>query len=183
MSIFQLNGQQSDCHYNALDSNCIGITMENDTICIGEKLLLLNFSYFACRPCMLEIPYFNYLNITFKNKVDIVTILPHVYEDIKTYQQNIDTTSVFCLIRRLFGYKKIEYKIIPECNIKKSNSKSRIEVECDKIQRKFNIYSFPTTLLIDKKGKIRKTYNGFDVQKADSLVEKIEIDIYELLNE
>lgn len=161
----------------------IGLSLDNDTIVIGEKIILLSFGYFACRPCMLEIPYLNKLMEIYGDKVDVVAIFPHVASDLRKYQENIDTASVYCRIRRHAGFEKINYKIIPECSEKRNKSKDSIAPECNTIRKKFGIESFPTNLLIDKNGVVREIYTGFAAYELENIVDKIINDIDSLLDE
>lgn len=163
--------------------NFVGITLENDSIVLGEEVLLLSFGYFACRPCMLEIPLLNRLNEKYSGDIKIVGIFPHAESDIRIYQENIDTTSIFCRIRKHAGFEKINYQIVPECKTKKDNRKNIIAPECDLISRRFDIENYPTNLLIDKNGVIRHVYSGFAAYEADSVIKKIEADIDIILRE
>jgi thioredoxin-related protein len=172
---------ESELISEKVNTEYIGITLDNDSITIGEKIILLSFAYFACRPCMLEIPYLNKLYDKYQQEIEIVVVLPHVASDIIIYQENIDTTSLFCRIRRRSGFEKIRYSIIPECKVKKNKSKNRIGCECNNIRKNFGVLNFPTILLLDEEGTIRNTYSDFASNEAESIINQIEADIDLLL--
>ena len=51
--------------------------------------------------------------------------------------------------------------MIPTCGEKKERTKNRSGVECDHIVSDFHVWSYPATIIIDKKGVVRHVNTGF----------------------
>lgn len=128
---------------------------------LKEKVVLLNFWFIGCPPCMKEIEYFNNLHKDYQNSDFVMlSIAPQVKEDLILFN---DTTqqSVPATLRDYFKAETINYEVIPACDSKKHDDPNKVGVECEKITKDFYVDGYPTTFLIDKTGIIRYVMSGF----------------------
>lgn len=143
--------------------NFVGVSLKGDSIFLDNKVTLISFISFPCLSClMFEVPYLNQFEAEHGDEIQIVTIIPHAASNIKIYQENTDTTSAYCMIRRINNLPQIEYTIIPECWESKIKDKRRIGVDCEDISKQY-VSEYPTNLLVDNQGIIRKVYTAFDL--------------------
>jgi len=110
----------------------------------------------------------------------IVTIMGNGIADIQSYQGTGDTSKIFYSIRKMWKYDSIKNTIIAECKAVNSIEPTNSIITCtENISQKFFISSYPTNLLIDKTGAVKKIYNNLvdstvylDLQKQiDNLIE------------
>ncbi|MCS6934291.1 MAG: TlpA family protein disulfide reductase [Chitinophagales bacterium] len=95
------------------------------------KIIVINFWFSVCKPCLYEIPYINDMAVEFFNRKDIVFLAP-----------NWEKTST---IRKFLEIQPMEYRVLPEAT-------SLIDA--------LNIRAYPTHLIVDKNGVIRYSYAG-----------------------
>lgn len=107
------------------------------------KIVVMNFWFTSCKPCILEMPHLNKLVEENMNN-PVVFIAPAPEDDTQ--------------IRRFLKKYSFEYIIIP----------SSLGYITD-----MKIENFPTHLVIDKKGIIRKVFIGY----ADDIKEKLQSEI------
>jgi thiol-disulfide isomerase/thioredoxin len=140
-------------------------TIVNQSI-LANKIVLLNFMFIGCQGCMLELPQLSKLDEKFRSdQFMIVSVIGNGIEDIKSYQGTGDTTKIFYTIRKTLKYDCINHLIIAECkNVDKKGPPNAIQTCTDNISKKFQIHEYPTNLLIDKNGKIVKTYNNLMIE-------------------
>ncbi|MCE3279292.1 MAG: alkyl hydroperoxide reductase/Thiol specific antioxidant/Mal allergen [Bacteroidetes bacterium] len=110
------------------------------------KVILLNFWFIGCPPCMGEIPDINELHRTYKDS-NVVLI-------------SLSTNSIKELNRFIEGkhsrpIEKIEYPILPDCR---------------SISEKYQITGYPTNILIDKKGIIRLVSHGASIESLKKYI-------------
>lgn len=132
---------------------------------------LINFWYYGCVPCMAEIPALNRLHSQYKND-DQVQFLAFFRDSMALDDRN----------RRLYESQKAGLGIDKMAPI----SASPIEPESEKfsfpqvpnseeITPLFNVWSFPTTMIIDEEGIIRYIQYGMrvklDPEEADDFPE------------
>jgi thiol-disulfide isomerase/thioredoxin len=138
------------------------------------KVVVINFWFIGCLPCMKEIPYLNQIDSTFKNeRFILLSIAPHVEQDVLSF--NSDSLNTYSGIRKYLAKQKIKYEIIPACT---SRTKTRVEgvnssvgPDCKAISEDFNIDGYPTTFVIDKKGVIRFVHVGFSVEMENPTID------------
>jgi len=133
-----------------------------DETFLDKKVILLNFMFIGCQGCMQELPNLNKLNVKYKNTdFMIVTIMGNGIEDIKSYQGIGDTSKAFYQIRKILKSEYIQNPIIAECkSVKQTGPPKSIKTCTDNISKKFFIDAYPTNLLVDKSGIIRKIYSN-----------------------
>lgn len=113
------------------------------------KVLVLNFWFIGCRGCVHEIPELNKLVEYFKDN-----------KNVEFYAFTWDAkSSLYSFLQR----KKFLFKIVPESS---------------RIAKIYGVKGYPTTMIIDKNGKIGKTYysrliGDYDV-KTDYVIKDIE---------
>lgn len=129
---------------------------------LDNKVILLNFMFIGCGGCMHELPYLAKLYEDYKNtNFMIVTIMRNGIEDIKSYQGEGDTSKVFYQIRKMYKSESIKNPIIAECkSVKQFGAINNIRTCPDNISKIFLIYAYPTNLLVDKTGIIKKKYSN-----------------------
>lgn len=127
-----------------------------DTKNLRGKVVIINFWFIECHPCIAELPALNKLVKEYKNK-EVVFLAP-------TYETKARLDTAF------FPKYKFDFTII---------------ADAQKIRGLFGETGYPTTYIIDKTGKIKQTYlGGIEGKKAEEemYVETKPI-IDELLNE
>lgn len=127
-----INHPLADFHLTDLQGN----TYTKATV--KGKVVVLNFWFIACQPCLREMPQLNELVDQFKNK-DVVFLAPAMDEKDKLEE---------------FLHKKVfTYNIIPAANA---------------FVKALKIASFPTHLIADKTGVVRYAYMGYreDIEKT-----------------
>lgn len=106
-----------------------GITLENEKYNLEDlkgKVIVLNFWFTNCSPCIKEMPFLNKIVSKYKN--DNVVFLSFA---------NDDTNSLMKFLKS----KKFDFKVIPNA--------SRVLIDT------FKLFSaWPTSIIIDKQGKI-----------------------------
>jgi len=127
---------------------------------LKNKVVLLNFMFIGCRPCMKELPKLDALKEKYgKKNFSIITVIANAVEDIRSYQGIGDTSKVFYKFRMERKYIKINTPIIAEC-------KTRIDtrdllIPCvGNISKSFQVDAYPISYLVDNNGIIRKKYYG-----------------------
>jgi thiol-disulfide isomerase/thioredoxin len=96
-----------------------------------NKVVVLNFWFVGCAPCLKEIPELNEIYDTYKDASDVV-FASITYDDLKKVKKNLNK----------YNFK---YPII-------TNAKETCDL--------FQINGYPTNIVIDKKGEIFFTFTG-----------------------
>lgn len=142
---------QSIYGQNGLQNKAIGqfqfTDINNKTWDLGKlkgKVIVINFWFIACDPCRREMPELNNL-VSANMKNDIVFLA--LSPD--------DKTAIGAFLKK----RKFDYNIIPS--------------SLDYISS-LNINSFPTHLVIDKKGIVREVFIGYHPDIKKELQEKID---------
>lgn len=124
------------------------------------KVVLLNFWFIGCFPCMKEIKYLNEINKEFQGKDFILlSIAPQLKEDLTNFN-GADTNKIPAAVRLKLKVEPITYEIISACD-KRKNDLNRLGPECKNISNDFLVDGYPTTFFIDKFGIIRYVEDGF----------------------
>lgn len=133
------------------------------------KVVLLNFWFIGCPPCMGEIKFLNELEENYKGTDFILlSIAPNTKEDLLKYNDTT-TEGPFKMVRKVFKSESFKYEVIAACPFKKPNSMTiekndtsyRLGIDCDNIVDDMFVNAYPTTFIIDKKGIIRHASTGF----------------------
>ena len=136
-----------------------GINWDNEKL--KGKVVLLNFWFIGCPPCMKEIKYFNNLHKEYQNSdFVLLSIAPQIEKDLILFNDT-SKQSVPATLRDYFKAEPINYEIIPACDTKELDDPNKVGVECDNISKDFYVHGYPTTFLIDKQGIIRQVMSGF----------------------
>lgn len=119
------------------------------------NVVVINFWFTTCPPCVAEMPAFNKLVAEYKNKK--VTFLGMTFNDKKT-------------VNDFLKKKPFAVKIIPNA---------------EKMEDLFGILEHPVTLIIDKENKIRLAIAGSTIgdKAVDEAYAKIKPVIDELINQ
>ena len=123
-------------------------TMEGEKISskkLKGKILVLNFWFTRCTPCVKEMPNLNKAQTYFKNDKDVV-FLSFCLDDEKK-------------IGRLLKDHPFQYKICPEAR---------------DIANRFRIQGYPANVIVDRQGKIAAYIRGNQGDIARQLVTAIE---------
>jgi len=133
-----------------------------DETLFDNKVILLNFMFIGCQGCMQELSNLAKLNEKYNtSKFMIVTIMGNGIEDIKSYQGVGDTSKIFYQIRKMWKYESIKNLIVAECKfVKQTEPINSIQTCTENISKKFFITAYPTNLLVDKSGIIKKRYSN-----------------------
>ncbi len=101
-----------------------------NTATIKDKIVLLNFWFKECKPCITEIPSLNQL------------------------QQDFESKGVMVLGVSLDSEEKVK------ATMKEKNMKYQNVANGKWVAKKLEVMTYPTTFLIDKKGIIRHVFTG-----------------------
>ena len=122
-----------------------------DPAAMGGKLVLLNFWFAACKPCITEIPSLNELQKKYKDN-DLVVV-----------SVSTDRRSV---VERVAEKYEKSYIVVPEGK---------------PLADKLKVVTFPTTFLIDRTGTIRDVFIGASADDATYTYSEIKPQIERLL--
>lgn len=122
-------------------------TLKNEKLSntnLRGKVVVLNFWFTRCAPCIEEMPFLN--KVAAKHKNDEVVFLSIANEDAAQLKKFLETT-------------KFDFKVVPDGG--------RILMDT------FKLFSaWPTTIIIDRQGKIRFINQG-GLTKSNSNFEKV----------
>ena len=121
---------------------------------IGKNVIIVDFWYTHCPPCVRAMPYLSELNTTFKDKGLKIFGL----NSVDNQEHSLKNLSKF---------------------LKKRQTSYDIIMTQPAVDIMYKINGYPTMYIIDKKGNIAFVEVGFDEDKFEKLKEKVE----ELLNE
>lgn len=111
------------------------------------NVIVLNFWFVGCPPCLGEVGDFNKVFNHFKDSsVKIISLANNTHAQIAKFIENKSSGPI----------EKIQYPIIPDAS---------------KIIKQYNVVSYPTTVFIDKKGVIRLVYSGALVSSLQKYVQ------------
>jgi len=96
-----------------------------------DKVVVINFWFIACKPCVMEMPEMNKVVEKFKNRDDVVFIAP------------------------TFDPKEKVAKFLKEHEFKYN-----IATDLAELVNRFGVYIFPTHFIIDKQGRFHSIFLG-----------------------
>lgn len=100
------------------------------------KVILLNFWFIGCPPCMGEIPDINQVYKAYKDSsVVILSLAKNSVSELKEFEEG----------KYIRPIEAIQYPVIPDC---------------EQIANLYHVTGYPRTVLIDKQGNIRLIYAG-----------------------
>jgi len=115
------------------------------------KIVLLNFWFAACKPCITEIPSLNELQKKYKkNNVVVISV-------------------------------STDQKIIVEALAKKHNKQYAVVADGKALAERLKVVTFPTTFLIDRQGTIQQVFIGASADDATYTYSEIKPHIETLL--
>ncbi|NVK52829.1 MAG: TlpA family protein disulfide reductase [Flavobacteriaceae bacterium] len=109
------------------------------------KVVVMNFWFIACTPCVQEIPDLNEVVEKYLDRDDVVFL---------AFAK--DTES---LLGKFLAHTQFEYNIIPRAT---------------SISKLYNVYAYPTHIVVDKKGMIQSTEVGYKSDMANQLINTID---------
>jgi len=135
-----ISKKQRAIYFNFNDINGNHYTLEN----LKGKVIVMNYWFSACRPCVLEMPELNKLVEKYKGKdVVFLGLTYHVKANIKRFLQRF----------------QFDYNLIPEAQIEIHN---------------YHVQAYPTHIVIDKDGFIVLREEGLNYDTVDILDKTIE---------
>ena len=108
------------------------------------KVVVMNFWFVACSPCIKEIPDLNEVVEKYQNRDDVVFL---------AFAKDTET-----LLGKFLAHTQFEYNIIPRAT---------------SISKLYNVYAYPTHVVIDKQGEIHFTKVGFEDDISNQLTNTI----------
>ena len=111
---------------------------------LSGKVVVMNFWFVACPPCIKEIPELNELVNSYSNNSDVVFL---------AFAKDTED-----LLGKFLAHTAFDYAIIP-------NSKD--------IAKRYDINEYPTHVIIDKNGMVRFSSTGFKEESINELKSKI----------
>jgi len=111
------------------------------------KVILLDFWATWCGPCKESIPHLIHLYRNYRDK------------GFELIGMSMDKADQIELVRRFIGSMEIPYPVI---------------ITPEEVAKNYKVTGFPTTILIDRQGKVREKIIGFNNGIAKQLVAKVE---------
>ena len=136
---------------------------------------VVSFMFIGCFPCMNEITILNKLHDEYlqNDKVQILCVARQMKEQMIEFNSN--KKNYFNSLRMALVADSIKYSIQPACDDGKSKmvidekiNTFSLKEECNTIEDRFGVNTFPTMFYIDKKGLVRKIDIGGPSSKNDS---------------
>lgn len=185
-----INNKTPNMLLNCKMPEIIGTTTSGvnvDSSYFEGNVVLINFLYIGCKPCMKEAVTLNKMFDDYNSKgLKILSIAAHTISDVKDFVNFNDSISIFSQLRRANKIDTIKYDIMAECPDKKTKENRDTDVvvigtACNTISSKFNLEGYPLTVLIDKNGIIRFVQPGFSISKPELFYEILQKEIDKLL--
>lgn len=155
-----------------------------DSAFFSNKVTLISFSYIGCPPCMREIKHLNKLHKENNNpSFQVLGIWSATEQQLKDF--NSDNATVYSKARKNAKVDSLEYFLMPECDKEKEGKQpNTLGPECYTVSKSYKVISFPSTFLIDKKGKVRYVFEGYVTEKDENAyTEELKNEILVLLKE
>jgi thiol-disulfide isomerase/thioredoxin len=132
-----------------------------------NKVTLINFMSIGCPPCMKEINVLNEINCEFKSDSFQVLCISPTRKNLLLPFISENPTPDQKKWRKLLAVERINYEVLPECfQPPKGNDPNVYNPPiCNNASKLFKVAAYPKTYLIDRKGIIRKIYEGFAVDE------------------
>jgi peroxiredoxin len=119
------------------------------------KVILLNFFFYECGGCRLEVPFLNEIHQAIKGKNAILF--------------SVSTMDSIHIAKKYKQELGVEYEIIPAHQFQPSLSRPGdfIPINIFVVRREYWTNTFPATYFIDKKGVIRYSEISYDISKKE----------------
>lgn len=144
----QMNGDNENIGKDAIPFTASDINGNEYTLSyLKGKIIVMNFWFIECKPCLIEIPELNELVEKYRN--ENVVFLGFA---------NNDKSKLVSFLTN----KKFLYNIIPNST---------------KVIRDYNVFSYPTHIIVDQEGKISFSTSGL----GPTTIHDIENNIQQLL--
>jgi thiol-disulfide isomerase/thioredoxin len=130
--------------------------INGDSILLSDfkgKVVFLNFFYVFCGPCLHEMSFLEKIAKIYADKVVFICISAQDSKEL-----------VLSALSKYGGELSKNAIIIPafDSNLKGEKVSQESSQTLKLIYRDYKVRSMPTSFLIDQKGVIRKTFNGYD---------------------
>jgi thiol-disulfide isomerase/thioredoxin len=125
------------------------------------KVTLISFWYIGCLPCMSEAPYLSALNDSMHDKnFQLISFAKNNKNDLEGFLLNKSTSkdNTAQILRMAFN-ARINYEVIPGCEF--GTVSAPAPNDCEYLNSKLGIQTYPTTIIVDKKGIVRYIKTGF----------------------
>lgn len=109
------------------------------------KVVVLNFWFSSCPPCKVELPYLNQLVQNYQSD-----------EEVRFYGITFDSKAT---VKKFLKKNTFDFTIIPDARA---------------VTEEFGIIVYPTTIVLDRRGKMVHLINGGSSEMVKELTEKIE---------
>lgn len=139
-----------------------------DSSFFARKVTLLNFMYIGCRPCMAEAPVLRAVQRHYaaEQAFQMLTVAPHTTGQLRDFYAR--NKSMLSRLRQYLQLDSATQEVLPACARAAHREENSIGPECTTIAHDFYLEAYPLTVLIDKKGVVRKVMSGFAIAPADS---------------
>jgi peroxiredoxin len=135
-----ISKKQKAIYFNLTDINGNHYTLDN----LKGKVIVMNYWFSACRPCVMEMPELNKLVAKYQGKdVVFLGLTYHVKANIKRFLQSF----------------QFDYNLIPEAQIEIHN---------------YHVQTYPTHIVIDQDGYVVLREEGLNYDTVDILDKTIE---------
>lgn len=150
-----------------------GITLNGtaiDSAWFKGKVTLISFFYIGCAPCMKEIPVLNRLQERLAAKgFQIVGIAPHTARQLRLFYPGDSLLNNISLAQ--LRTQAIQYEMLPECP---PDNLTGTAPRCYTISRQFGVQAWPTAFIVNRKGRIIMTKEGFPMREnMDETLEEL----------
>jgi len=156
--------------------------MKVDSSFFRNKVTLISFMYIGCPPCMREIRQLNKLKKENTHPdFQILGICAGTAQQLADF--NSDNATIYSQARKKAKVDSLEYFLLPECaSEKEKKTPNTLGPECYVISKLFKVFAYPTSFLIDKKGKVRYAFSGYVTeQDEEAYIKELKAEIASLL--
>lgn len=108
------------------------------------KVVVMNFWFIECKPCLMEIPELNKVVNDYSTNQDVVFL---------AFAENNKTA-----LDEFLTVEEFDYQIIPSS---------------EKVSKMLGVKAYPTHMVIDKEGKVAYTFTGYGAKTVDALRNEI----------
>ncbi len=113
--------------FSGLDADSVMLSASE----LKGKVLVINFWFTQCKPCIAEMPELNSLVDSFSSNKEVVFLAPG-------YEKR-------AVIKHFLQTYALKYRVVPEAS---------------ELVRNCNVSAYPTHLIIGRNGKVLKVYSG-----------------------
>ena len=139
------------------------------------KIVLLNFWFIRCVPCLKEMGHLNTLKEEFAGEdFELISIAPHLERDLRDFLDTANYDSKVGRFRRAVGGDIPQFEVIPACKTYEREVPNPLSPACDSIVGDFGVWAYPTSVLVDREGVVQWVGSGIPTHDSSATEEMME---------